>query len=277
MSTIAPSSLLRLVNYSCDQPLQAGFAGALQEIVMATVAARFSPRSIRVWDLPLRLFHWTLVIAIAVAFLSSEEDSALNQWHVMSGWVVAVLLVFRVAWGFVGGEHSRFVDFIRPSQIGHHVSGLLGGKRDASLGHNPLGALAVIVLLALAGVVVWAGAFGGPAAEELHETVAWTLLAFVGVHIAAVLVMSLLERENLVRAMVTGRKPAERHPDAPDARGPSALGIVLAGLVVAGTVYAILQYDPQAFTARSAESFEHRGSAGGQQAYGEHVSERDDD
>jgi cytochrome b len=244
---------------------------------MATVAARFSPKSIRVWDLPLRLFHWALVIAIAVAFLSSEEDSALNDWHVASGWTVAVLLVFRVAWGFVGGEHSRFADFIRPSQIGHHVSGLLGGRREPSLGHNPLGALAVIVLLALAGVVVWAGAFGGHAAEELHEIVAWTLLAFVGVHVAAVIVMSLLERESLVRAMITGRKPAARHPGAGDARRPGALGIAFAALVGAGTVYAIVQYDPQAFTLRSAEAFEHRSDAGGQPAYGEPARERDDD
>ncbi len=242
---------------------------------MATVATRVSPKSIRVWDLPLRLFHWALVIAIAVAFLSSEEDSALNAWHVLSGWVVAVLLVFRIAWGFVGGEHSRFADFIRPSRIGHHISGLVGGRRESSLGHNPLGAVAVIVLLTLAGVVVWSGAFGGHAAEELHEIIAWTLLAFVGVHVAAVIVMSRLERENLARAMVTGRKPADRHPGASDARRPSAVGIALAALVVAGTVYAIVRYDPQAFTPRSAESFEHRGDAGGPPAYGER--ERDDD
>lgn len=229
---------------------------------MAMNAVRHDNNSIKVWDLPLRLFHWTLVAVIAIAFLSSEEDSPLNQWHIMSGWIVAVLIVFRLAWGFVGGEHSCFIDFIRPSQIGHHISSLLGGKREPAIGHNPLGALAVVALLALAAGTVWAGAFGG--GEELHETLAWTLLALVGLHVAAVIVMSLIERENLVRAMVTGRKPAERHPEASDAKKPGVLGVIVTAAVVAGSVYAILQYDAQAFTARSAESFEHRGASSGE-------------
>lgn len=240
---------------------------------MATSPTSQQPggRWIRVWDLPLRLFHWALVVAIAVAFLSSEEDSALNQWHVLAGWIVAILIVFRLVWGFVGGEHSRFVDFIRPSRVGHHLGGLLGGQRERSLGHNPLGALAVIVLLVLAAATVWTGAFGGEAAEELHETIAWLLLAMVAVHVLAVVVMSLLERENLVRAMVSGKKPASLHPGASDATRPGIVGVAAAALVVLGVVWLILQYDPQAFTPRSAESFEDRGYASGSLAsYGEH-------
>jgi len=231
---------------------------------------------VKVWDLPLRLFHWALVIAIAVAFLSSEEDSALNDWQVLSGWVAAILIVFRLIWGFVGGEHSRFSDFIRPSRITDHISGLLRGRRDADLGHNPLGAVAVVFLLALTAVTIWAGAFGGEAAVELHEIVAWVLLAMVGLHIAAVVVMSLVERENLVRAMVTGDKPAVLHPHAADAKLPSTLGLVLAILAIAGTAYAIVQYDPQAFTRRSAEAFEHRAGSVVGSARGEGESEDDD-
>lgn len=218
---------------------------------------------LKVWDLPLRLFHWMLVLAIAVAFLSSEEDSALNEWHVLSGWVAAVLITFRVVWGFIGGEHSRFSDFVRQSRIAHHIGGLTRGHGEPSLGHNPLGAVAVVVLLALTAITVGTGAFGGEAAEELHEVIAWVLLAMVALHVVAVIVMSMLERENLVRAMITGEKPAARHPGAADAKAPGALGWIVSAVVIAATSYAIVQYDPDAFALRSAESFEHRAEVNG--------------
>ena len=215
---------------------------------------------VKVWDAPLRLFHWVLVAAVAVAFLSAEEGSPLNQWHVLSGWVAGVLIIFRLAWGFVGGEHSRFSDFIRPSRIAHHLANLRQ-RGEPSLGHNPLGGIAVVILLALTATVVWTGAFGGESAEDLHEIVGWTLLAMVGVHIAAVVVMSALERENLVRAMVTGTKARSRHPDARDAWPPSVWALLVGHGVLAASIYAVLQYDPQAFTPRSSESFEHRGES----------------
>jgi cytochrome b len=220
---------------------------------------------VKVWDLPLRLFHWLLVLAIAIAFLSSEEDSPLNTWHVLAGWVAGILLVFRIVWGFVGGEHSRFADFVRPSRVGAHIAGVFRHE-ESDLGHNPLGGISVLVLLGLSAITVWTGAFGGEAAEDLHELVAWTLLAFIGLHIAAVLVMSIVGRENLARAMVTGTKKLARHPGARDARTPSLVGLAIAALMLAGTIYAVLRYDPQAFTLRSAQSFEQRSEAGGDQA-----------
>lgn len=212
---------------------------------------------VKVWDLALRLFHWTLVIAIAVAFLSSEGESPLNYWHVPSGWIAAVLIVFRLVWGFIGGEHSRFSDFIHPSGVPHHIASLARGQREPAIGHNPLGAVAVVALLALTAATVWTGAFGGEAAEELHQVIAWVLLAMVALHVLAVIVMSMLERENLVRAMVTGDKPAARHPGAVDARSPGAVAWLLGAVVVGATSYLIVQYDPDAFTLRSADSFEH--------------------
>ena len=213
---------------------------------------------VRVWDFPLRIFHWTLALAIALAFLSSEEDSALNRWHVLSGWVAAVLLVFRLVWGFIGGEHSRFADFIRPSRIAGHIAALVNGRSGSDLGHNPLGAVAVMFLLALTGVTLWTGAFGGDGYEELHEVVAWTLLAMVGLHIAGVVVMSMIEKVNLPRAMISGDKPAARYIGAADAKPPTLAALLAAAIVIVGTTFAILRYDPQAFTLRSAEAFEHR-------------------
>lgn len=231
---------------------------------------------VRVWDLPLRLFHWTLVFAVGLAFLSSEEDVALNQWHVLAGWVAGILIVFRLIWGFVGGEHSRFSDFVRPSRLADHVSGILRGRVESTLGHNPLGAISVFILLGLAAATVWTGAFGGEAAEEFHEVIAWTLLAMVALHVAAVVVMSLLVRENLVRAMITGDKRLSRHLGAADARRPSVLGFSVALVLLVGTAYAILRYDPQAFTLRSTEVYEHGAGPASGNANGEEASERND-
>lgn len=221
---------------------------------------------VRVWDLPLRLFHWLLVATIALAFLSSDEGSPLNRWHILAGWLAGILIVFRLAWGFVGGEHSRFSDFVRPSQIFEHLSGLAKGRIEPTLGHNPLGAIAVLLMLVLAALTVWTGAFGGESMEDLHEIVGWTLLAMVGVHILAVVIMSVLQHENLVRSMVSGTKPAERHPNARDARSPGAVAFVLAVIVVAGASIAILRYDPRAFTLRPTEGVEKAGDTGSQQA-----------
>lgn len=231
--------------------------------------------NVKVWDLPLRLFHWLLVAAIAIAFLSSEEDSVLNQWHVVSGWVAGILVVFRLAWGFVGGEHSRFANFIRPSRVAEHITGLLSGRGKATLGHNPLGGISVVILLALIVVTVWTGAFGGSAAENFHELIAWTLLAFVGLHIVAVVIMSFLERENLIRAMITGKKQADRHPGALDARRPSVVGIFVTAVALAGTIYAALQYDPQAFALRRTEAFEQRASTAGASSQPEQSEDSD--
>lgn len=235
---------------------------------------RASDRELSVWDMPLRLFHWLLVLTIAIAFLSAEEDSPLNQWHVLSGWLAGILIVFRLVWGFVGGEHSRFSDFVRPSRMKDHISGLVHGRHDATLGHNPLGAVSVLALVAVIAATVSTGAFGGEAAKDLHEIIGWTLLALVGLHIVAVIAMSLIQRENLLRAMVTGNKPAARHPGATGARPPSALGIFVAALVLVATVYGILQYDPRAFTLRSADSFEHRAGAVSDHSRGSEDGER---
>lgn len=215
-----------------------------------------SRERLRVWDLPLRAFHWLLAIAIVLALLSAEEGSPLNHWHVLSGWVAAVLVAFRIAWGMAGGEHSRFADFVKPSAVGRHVGELIHGRPEPTVGHNALGALSVILLLAMIAATVWTGA---TLAEDLHELLGWTLLALVVVHVLAVVVMSLLTRENLVRAMVDGTKPADRHPAARDAGAPGAWAWLVGAVVIAAAAWAVTRYDPGAFTLRSVESYEHRG------------------
>lgn len=203
---------------------------------------------LRVWDLPTRIFHWLLVGAVALAFLSSEEDSALAVWHQAAGWTAAMLILFRLVWGFVGGEHARFADFLRPGRLAAHLRGLLGGRPSPELGHNPLGGIAIVALLGLTAGVIVSGFLtlrGGE--DDLHEAVGYGLLALIGVHVVAVAAMSLIGRENLVRAMVTGRKPADRHAGARDAHSAPAFALPLAALAVAVGAYGVTQIDPQAF------------------------------
>lgn len=221
---------------------------------------------LRVWDLPLRLFHWLLVAAVALALVSAEEESALNDWHILSGWVAGLLVAFRLVWGFVGGEHSRFLSFVKPSALAGHLRGLLHGRPEPTMGHNALGALSVLLLLAMVAATVWTGVI---LAEDIHELLGWSLLALVAIHILAVVAMSLLTRENLVRAMVDGTKSADRHPSAVDARGPGPLAFVVAAVAIAAGAWAVTRYDPQAFTLRSAESYEHQSERGVAADHGE--------
>ena len=218
--------------------------------------SRASRDRLQVWDLPLRLFHWLLAVAVALALLSAEEGSPLNDWHILSGWVAGVLVVFRIVWGIAGGEHSRFVSFVKPSALGRHVRDLLRGQPEATLGHNALGALSVILLLAMVAATVWTGAI---LAEDVHELLGWTLLGLVVIHILAVVVMSVLTRENLVRAMVDGTKPADRHAIGADARRPGTFAYLVGALAIAAATWGVTRYDPQAFTLRSVESYEHQG------------------
>lgn len=204
--------------------------------------------SVKVWDLPLRLFHWLLVAAIAIAFLSSEDDSPLASWHMAAGWVAAVLLAFRLAWGLFGSEHARFASFLEQRGMAAHLHGLALGRPHRSLSHNPAGALAVVALLVLVGATVWLGIEASTGGEDdIHETVAWILLGMIAVHVAAVVATSLLIGENLARAMVTDRKASALYPGARDYRPASARGLLVAVAVAGGAGAAALQVDPSAF------------------------------
>jgi len=208
-------------------------------------ASHPSRSTIRVWDPGVRIFHWLLAGSIALAFLSSEEESAMSAWHIPIGWGAAVLLAFRLVWGFVGGEHARFSAFLRPAALGRHLASMLSRKVEPSVGHNPIGAIAIVCLLGLTAGTIVTGVGGG---ESGHEIIAYSLLALVAVHVTAVVVMSVLSRDNLVRAMVTGRKSAALFPGVGDAQPPMRLSILIGILVIGGAVAGLNRLDPTAFT-----------------------------
>jgi cytochrome b len=169
-------------------------------------------REVVVWDPLVRLFHWGLVAAVTVAFLA--DDSA--RLHEGAGYVVLGLLAFRALWGFVGPEHARFADFVPgPRALGAYLRDLARLRPRRYLGHNPAGGLMIVALLlallvtAGSGWLMTTDRFWGVGwVEELHEGAADVTLALIVVHVAGVVVASLLHRENLVRAMITGRKRA---------------------------------------------------------------------
>jgi len=168
-------------------------------------------KPVRVWDLPTRLFHWSLAASFAIAFLTSDSEK-LRDIHVMAGYTLAGLIVFRLLWGFVGGRHSRFAEFLpTPRKLVDYLRSLMEGKPQHYVGHNPAGAVAIFLLIgfglaaAASGWAVYED-IGGHFMEELHEVASNGMMAIVVIHIAGVVVSSWLHGENLVLAMITGWK-----------------------------------------------------------------------
>ncbi len=213
---------------------------------------RIGETQARIWDVPLRLFHWLFGAAFAAAWFTLGDRYL--YLHVFAGYAFAGLLLFRLLWGFVGGGHARFQRFLyRPGAALGYVRALVAGRAPHYAGHNPAGSWAVLGMLALAaalaltGLLTLAGqeqegplagllGFGtGAAARRVHEVLAWSLLALAGVHVAGVLVGSLAHRENLVGAMFTGRKRAPGAADVPRRR--AVAGLLLTGLVGGAALY----------------------------------------
>jgi cytochrome b len=194
--------------------------------------SREQETTVRVWDPLIRFGHWGLATAFAVAWLTGEEW---EDVHVLAGYAVAAIVVIRIGWGLVGPRTARFASFVRgPGAVLAYLRGLLRGNARRYLGHNPAGAAMVLALLLslsgtvgtgmallaveegegpLAGIVATADGGAHEAGEELleeaHELLANGTLALVLVHVLGVLVSGFAHRENLVRAMITGRKRAE--------------------------------------------------------------------
>lgn len=214
-------------------------------------------RRVRVWDTPTRLFHWGLVVLIAVAWFTGEGEGNSALLHRIAGEAIAGLIVFRMIWGFVGGEHARFSDFITgPGAITAHIGDLFSRAPKRHLGHNPLGSVAVLLLLILSAVLVFTGLFSsgehnaGPFAGffgldlgEVHEFFFRVLQAVVVVHLAGVAIESVRAHDALVPAMITGVKLRRADEAGGDAQR-ATIGALLVALTAAIGVSVWLMASP---------------------------------
>jgi cytochrome b len=173
-----------------------------------------SVATIRVWDPFIRVFHWSLVALVVLALATGDEVKWL---HLSAGYAIAALVVLRVLWGFVGPKRARFSDFVKPpSEVIRFVGRSLRLKAARYVGHNPAGGAMIVAMFALIAVISATGFmlttvayWGSETVKEVHEASAYTLVALVFVHVAGIVLASLEHGENLVRAMITGRKRAE--------------------------------------------------------------------
>jgi len=213
-----------------------------------TIAAKtVAASTVAVWDLPIRLFHWLLAGLIVFAWWSAETDHL--AWHKIAGSAVAGLLVFRLWWGFFGGSTARFADFLRgPRSILAYLS---GKDHDRRIGHNPVGALSVVALLATTLTLIIAGLFasdtdgiesgplsnwvdydGSRLASKIHGYAFEALEILIGLHILAILFYTFAKRQPLVPAMIHGKTPA-KDGELPLRHGGGlslAIGVVLGGI-----------------------------------------------
>ncbi len=216
-------------------------------------------RAVRVWDLPTRIFHWSLVVCVAGLFITVNIGGDWIQWHFKLGYAVLTLLLFRIVWGFVGGRWSRFVSFIyAPSTIVAYFKGR--GKPEHSVGHNPMGAGSVFAILIILLLQVASGLFSddeianqGPlytlVSSAWVSTATWyhkevgsnIVIALVVLHIAAILFYFFKKKDNLITPMVSGDKALDIQvaPSRDDAVSRTVAALVL--VLCAATVWAVVK------------------------------------
>jgi len=197
-------------------------------------------KRILVWDVPTRVFHWLLALSFIGAFVTAESERY-RDIHVVLGYTLLGLIGFRLLWGFFGTRYAQFRSFLfKPGEIAAYFFSLLKGNPAHYVGHNPLGSVAIWLLLGLGiasgvtGVLIFQD-IGGDALEELHEIFSNAMLIIVFIHIAGVVLSSLLHRENLLRSMLTGYKSAE--PDKAITRSYLWLGAIILAAVLAFWVW----------------------------------------
>ncbi|XOV86012.1 MAG: cytochrome b/b6 domain-containing protein [Pseudomonadota bacterium] len=208
-----------------------------------------------VWDLPTRLFHWSLVVLIIVSFYTGYTGGFREMdIHMLSGYGILALVVFRILWGIVGSRNARFASFVRGPGA---IVGYLRGTGDASPGHNPLGALSVIAILVALLVQVTTGLFAnddimleGPLTHlisydtsrqltAIHEINRWVIVALVVLHLLAITFYQFVRKAGIIGPMVTGyRNVDDRYADE---KNNWVLALVLLG-VSAGLVYCLVNF-----------------------------------
>ncbi len=207
------------------------------------------PVAIPVWDLPTRLFHWLLVVLVAVSFTTGSIGGNAMRYHEWSGFTILILLVFRITWGFAGSRTSRFSDFVKgPAAVWRYATDLIGKKSESYLGHNPLGGWSVLAMLLALLIQASTGLFanddiitegplylwvGKPISDWLtgvHRLNRYLIVVLVATHVSAVLFYLLIKHENLVMPMITGIKHRPAGDTAPPA-APVWLAAVIAAVV----------------------------------------------
>jgi len=201
-------------------------------------------RRIRLWDLPLRLFHWSLAVAVVTAIVSAELGGNAMAWHGRAGVLIAALLAFRFVWGALGPDPARFAHFApTPAAVRAYLGGQWRG-----VGHNPLGALSVFALLGLLAAQVATGlvgnddiAFTGPLARFVdddlshrltgwHKGLSWGLFVLLGLHLAAIAFYTRVRKAGLLGPMITGWRslPPDVHPPPRTTAPRGAFGLAMA-------------------------------------------------
>ena len=215
------------------------------------------PRIVAVWDLPVRLFHWTLVLLVVVSFTTGKLGGNWLAWHFRSGYCILALVLFRILWGLFGSETARFADFVRgPRKVFEYGRSLIRGAGMVHVGHNPLGGLMVVLMLVLLLVQATTGLYvdddagtRAPLADtasdaivslftRIHRININIIVACVALHVSAALFYLFARNDNLIKPMLTGRKTLpEGHPEpALSGIAPAFILIALAAAFVAWLV-----------------------------------------
>jgi len=166
---------------------------------------------VKVWDPAVRVFHWSLMTAFAVAYFTANDAGVVHQW---SGYAALALVAFRLLWGVIGTRHARFSDFVpRPAKLADYVRRMIRGLEPRYLGHNPAAAIMILFLLLATAVIGVSGwllttdwGWGSEVLEEVHETTVNITLVAIALHVGAAIYESFRHRENLISSMFTGYK-----------------------------------------------------------------------